>query len=411
MAVECEGCLPNVLVRELAKEHGTPLFIIDCEQVVRQYRRLAAALPAVALHYAVKALPHPEVLATLRDEGSCFDVASAGEIALLREQQVEAGRTVHTHPIKSLREIHDALAFGCNTFVVDNSDELHKFSMFRDRAQLLLRVSFRSSDAVVDLSKKFGCSPLDVLPLLRQARDMGLSVRGLSFHVGSQCKSPRAHVVAIEACRELIEAAESAGLPTISMLDIGGGFPVSYDSEALAIEPFCEPIRTALATLPSRIRVISEPGRYIAAPAAHAVAEVVGKAQRGDHFWYYLDDGVYGSYSGQIYDSARYPLTVLSERPGSQRLSFLAGPTCDSVDMIAEGIFLPELEIGDLVLGHCMGAYTSASASDFNSLRRASVVVLAGAETRAFESATTHTRLVACRDAHETLAESSLKIG
>jgi ornithine decarboxylase len=159
--------MPEWSLRALVARYGTPLLLLDCEQLRRQYAKLRIALPGVTLHYAVKALPHPQVLATLRDEGSCFDVASVGEIELLRAQGVPADRAVHTHPIKSNREIREALEYGCNTFVVDNAEELRKFVEFRERAKVLLRVSFRSPDAVVDLSKKFGCLPGDALALMR----------------------------------------------------------------------------------------------------------------------------------------------------------------------------------------------------------------------------------------------------
>ncbi|MFZ5894586.1 MAG: type III PLP-dependent enzyme [Myxococcota bacterium] len=401
-SITCDICLSNAQLESLVRQHGTPLFIIDCDQVRRQYVRLRTALPGVTLHYAIKALPHPEVLATLRDEGSCFDIASSGEIELLRGQGVSPEAAIHTHPIKTELEIQRALAWGCNTFVVDNAVELRKFAPFRERCTLLLRISFRNPDALFDLSKKFGCAPQDALALLQLAESLGLSVKGFSFHVGSQCATPRAHVQAIAACRELILAAEEARLPPLDVLDIGGGFPLAYSGEPLDIDVFCAPIREALSSLPPYVRVISEPGRFIVGPAAHSVASVIGKAYRDESIWYYLDDGVYGSYSGQIFDHARYPISVIASHVHHEkpvRSSCLAGPTCDSVDVIAEEMLLPELEISDLVVGHMMGAYTSATASEFNSLEKAKVVVLNAPSGATHEGATTHTRLLAVRKA------------
>jgi len=398
-SIPCEICLADAALRALAREHGTPLLIIDCDQVRRQYVLLRTALPGVTLHYAIKALPHPEVLATLRDEGSSFDLASAGEIELLRAQDVSSEQAIHTHPIKSELEIQRALAWGCNTFVVDNAVELYKFRPYRERMSLLLRVSFRSPNAVVDLSKKFGCTPGDVLELLKLAQSLGVRVRGLSFHVGSQCANSVAHVLAIRACHELMTAASAAGLPALDVLDIGGGFPVSYSERSPDIAEFCAPIRKALSGIPPHVRLLAEPGRFIVAPAAHSVSSVIGKAMRGDTLWYYLDDGVYGSYSGQIFDHANYPISIITENEKPARPSCLAGPTCDSVDVVADEISLPELEIGDLVVGHMMGAYTSASATEFNSLEKAKILVLNGPFAPAQEAATTHTRLLAVRKA------------
>jgi ornithine decarboxylase len=131
----------------------------------------------------------------------------------------------------------------------------------------------------------------------------------------------------------------------------------------------------ALGELPRQVRVIAEPGRYIAAPAAICVASVMGRALRDGYWWYYLDDGVYGSYSGQMYDHAVYPVAPLAAG-GALHPSVLAGPTCDSIDVIREKIDLPQLDMGDLVVGRVMGAYTWASASEFNFFPRATVLAL-----------------------------------
>lgn len=360
-------------IERLTREFGSPLLIIDCERIRQQYRMLKAALPGVDLHYALKPLPHPAVVATLRDEGAFFDLATTGEIDVVRAQGIKAERCVHTHPIKRNSDIRDALDYGIDTFVVDNPDEMAKFTRYRRRARVLLRISFRSPEAVCDLSRKFGCDPADALQLLEQAARLGVRVRGCSFHVGSQASDPAKHVEAVRVCVELITTARARGLATIDMLDIGGGFPVDYLKPVPAIEDFCAPIRAELSALPQDVRVIAEPGRFICAPAAIGVATVMGRARRDGLWWYYLDDGLYGSYSGQLYDHSRYPVSAL--RPGTQlHASVLAGPTCDSIDVIAENIQLPELKIGDLVVGRAMGAYTWASATDFNFFPRARVV-------------------------------------
>lgn len=367
--------LTEAQIRALVARFGSPLLVLDCEQVRRQYRTLKAALPNVDLHYALKPLPHPAVVATLRDEGAYFDLATTGEVDLVKAQGVAPERCIHTHPIKRDSDIRDALRFGVTTFVADNPDEIRKFVRYRKRAELLIRVSFRSPNAVVDLSKKFGCEPQAVLGLIELARRLGIRVRGLSFHVGSQTTDPAKYVEAIHACNDLIAEALLAGLPALDVLDIGGGFPVSYGEDVMPIEEFCAPIRAALAKVPAHVRIIAEPGRFIAAPAAIAVATVMGRAKRDGRWWYYLDDGLYGSYSGQLFDHAKYPVVAL-RREGKLYPSVLAGPTCDSIDVVDDTIELPELEIGDLIVGRMMGAYTWASATDFNFFKRARVVVM-----------------------------------
>jgi ornithine decarboxylase len=367
--------LTEAEIRRLAARFGSPLLVVDCEQVRRQYRALRDALPGVDLHYALKPLPHASVVATLRDEGAFFDLATTGEVELVKAQGIAPERCIHTHPIKRDSDIRDALRFGVTTFVADNPDEIRKFARYRKRAELLLRVCFRSPTAVCDLSKKFGCDPGAVLGLIEQARRLGVRVRGLSFHVGSQATDPSKYIEAIQACTNLIAEALLAGLPSLEVLDIGGGFPVPYTDAVMPIDEFCAPIRAALAKLPKHVRVIAEPGRFIAAPAAIAVSTVMGKAKRDGRWWYYLDDGLYGSYSGQLFDHARYPVAALREG-GELFESVLAGPTCDSIDVIDDNIVLPELEVGDLVVGRMMGAYTWASATDFNFFKRAKVVVM-----------------------------------
>jgi ornithine decarboxylase len=367
--------LTEAEIRRLAARFGSPLLVVDCEQVRRQYHALRAALPGVDLHYALKPLPHASVVATLRDEGAFFDLATTGEVELVKATGIGPERCIHTHPIKRDSDIRDALRFGVTTFVVDNPDEIRKFVRYRKRAELLLRVCFRSPTAVCDLSKKFGCEPGAVLGLIETARRLGVRVRGLSFHVGSQAADPSKYIEAVQHCTNLIAEALLAGLPSLDVLDIGGGFPVSYTEAVMPIDEFCAPIRTALAKLPKHVRVIAEPGRFIAAPAAIAVSTVMGKAKRDGRWWYYLDDGLYGSYSGQLFDHAKYPVAAL--RDGGELFeSVLAGPTCDSIDVIDDNIALPELEVGDLVVGRMMGAYTWASATDFNFFKRAKVVVM-----------------------------------
>jgi len=362
-------------IRRLVAEFGSPLLIIDCARVRAQYRALRRALPGVGLHYALKPLPHAAVVETLHAEGGGFDLATTGEVQLVSRLGIDPALCIHTHPIKRPIDIRNAVGAGLRVFVADNPDELPKFLPWRTSVELLLRVSFRAPGAICDLSRKFGCDPEALPALARRAHELGLRVRGLSFHVGSQAPNPLKHLEAIETCHRLLAAARRERLGPFDTLDIGGGFPIGYGARAPDIGRFCAPLRAALAKLPRRVRVIAEPGRYIVGPAAIGVASVMGRAQREGHWWYYLDDGLYGAYSGQLYDHARYPVEAL--RDGGERLpSVLAGPTCDSIDVIAENLLLPRLKEGDLIVGRSMGAYTLASASDFNFFPRATAVAV-----------------------------------
>jgi len=365
----------TALIESSVAQFGAPLLLIDCDSVRAQYRALKKALPNVTLHFALKPLPHPAVVDTLLSEGSSFDLATSGEIDLVASRGVPAERTIHTHPIKRDADIRDALKFGCSVFVIDNINELEKFIAYKDDVELLVRLSFRNSESFADLSKKFGCSPEIALQLISRARDLGIRIKGLSFHVGSQTTNPQKYVDAIIACRQVMEDVINAGLPALSTLDIGGGFPVTYNQYVMPIGEFCKPINEALATLPETVHVLAEPGRFIVAAAMTSVASVMGQAEREGDTWYYLDDGIYGTYSGIIFDHGDYPIVALKES-NETFPSVLAGPTCDSIDVIAEQIMLPKLDNGDLIVGHMMGAYSSATATDFNFFKRATMVVL-----------------------------------
>jgi ornithine decarboxylase len=362
-------------IRRLVHEFGSPLLIVDCARVRSQFRRLRQALPGVDLHYALKPLPHAAVVRVIMEQGGGFDLATTGEVRLVQALGVAPERCIHTHPIKRERDIRNALAYGVTTFVADNPDEVRKLKRYGERAALLLRVSFRAPGALCDLSRKFGCDPDAAIELARLAAKLGIEVRGFSFHVGSQVLDPLKHVEAIDACAQLFAAARRERLGRLDTLDIGGGFPIDYLQPAMDIKRLCAPIRAALAKLPRRVRVIAEPGRYVVGPAAIAVATVMGRAQRDGLWWYYLDDGLYGSYSGQLYDRARYPVESL-RKDGPLLPSVLAGPTCDSIDVIAENLMLPQLKAGDLIIGRAMGAYTWASASEFNFFPKATIVVV-----------------------------------
>ncbi|MCQ8886868.1 type III PLP-dependent enzyme [Pseudoalteromonas agarivorans] len=373
-AIDCAQ--PSIAhIEQLASQFGAPLMVLDCDAIRRQYRALKHALPGVVLHFALKPLPHAAVVRTLLDEGASFDLATSGEVDLVASQGVPSERTIHSHPIKRDSDIRDALAYGCTVFVVDNINELEKFIAYKDQAEILVRLSFRNKDAFADLSKKFGCSPEAAIDIISLAQQLGIRIKGLSFHVGSQSPNPTKYVEAINASAKVVKQVAELGLPALSTLDIGGGFPVPYSADVLPIDVFCAPINIALAQLPETMQIIAEPGRFIVASSVTSVASVMGQATREGKTWYYLDDGVYGSFSGLMFDEAAYPID--SAKQDSERFeSVLAGPTCDSIDVISDSIMLPKLNNGDLIISRMMGAYTLATATDFNFFKRAEVVVL-----------------------------------
>jgi ornithine decarboxylase len=352
----------------------TPLLILSRSAVRSNLANLAQALPGVAIHYAIKANNHPAILEETSRAGHNYDIASYQELQQAIKAGGKADRLIHSHPIKSSTEIENAVKAGVSRFVVDNPDEIDKFKHYADRVGLLIRFKVKDSAAVVNLSYKFGCEPAEVPGLARRMKKLGIKYHGLTFHVGSQCADSKVYTEAIDTGAGIINHLKSEGFKT-ELLDIGGGFPVPYLDSMPSIGEFCKPISRALERKIDRdIARACEPGRYISATAVSLAASVIGKSRRSGRYWYFLDDGLYGSFSGRLYDHCQY--RVLTNRNTSWKRSVLAGPTCDSFDIIYKDIILPPLEIGDILLFPAMGAYCSVSASTFNCLGKAEYIVI-----------------------------------
>ena len=385
---EASALLSSVAARAALALHGTPLLLLDPERVRRQYRHLRHALPFVGFHYAVKALAHEAVLDVLDDARCGFDVATGEELAMLTRRGVAASRIIHTHPVKKTAEITEALAAGVRTFVVDNEVEIDKFRGAPADTRLLVRLAYRSPHAKSDLSSKFGVGPFEAAHLVEQALAAGVTVAGFSYHVGSQLDDPARFAAAAADTLELMGILERRLNVQFDTLDIGGGFPASYDSESATLEDVARVLRPVLEPHARRLDIIAEPGRVMVADAMTLVTSVMGIAERGDGRWYYLDDGLYGSYSNVLTEDV-HPL-VFAERDlrrtrdaSTHRWATLAGPTCDSSDVIAREVLLPELQVGDLLVSPTMGAYTTVTATRFNGRPFTPIAVLGGRATAA----------------------------
>ncbi|NLG16794.1 MAG: type III PLP-dependent enzyme [Fibrobacter sp.] len=362
-------------VQELVSQHGTPILFLSESRIKESYRTLNSALPGVSLYYAVKSNATREIISILDSEGSFFDVCSNGEIDVLTSCGIKADRCIHTHPIKRDSDIRYALEYGIQIFVADNEDELLKMVPYKDKLKVLIRMSIQNPGCLVNLSHKFGVAPEKTFDLIRKAHDMGLKIAGISFHAGSQNESSLKYIEALEYCRDICRRAALRGID-IEIIDIGGGFPIDYLTQVLPMASFCQPINEYLERYFTSYRLIAEPGRVLSGRSMTLAAKVIGKSMRNGVWWYYLDEGVYGSFSGKIYDHAEYPMFVARDGDGQRHNSVLAGPTCDSIDVLYENISLPLLEIGDLVVFDSMGAYTCASASNFNGFPKAKILVV-----------------------------------
>jgi ornithine decarboxylase len=358
---------------ELAAKHGTPLLVVSRAKLKDNYLTLRDSLPNVDLFYAVKANPHAAVVKAINDIGGRFDISSVGEFELTRRLKVTGDRLVYTQPIKKPEEIEYLSAHGVDLFVYDNEEELYKIKKAAPGARLLLRIATANPHCVVNLNYKFGAEPGEAEGLIGKAAAMGLAVKGIAFHVGSQSANYYAYVDTILTCKRIYDLVALKGMK-MDILDIGGGFPVKYLENIMPIHRFCEPINDALNNYFMGTRIIAEPGRVICGDAAVLITRVVGKSIRNAVQWYYIDDGLYNSFSGKVYDHADYE--IVSKRRENPGRCVLAGPTCDSFDVISSDIVLPELSIGDLLLVPSMGAYTNVSATEFNLLPRTKIVTI-----------------------------------
>ena len=363
---------------ELVEAHGTPLLVLEPHLVARRVRQLQNALPDFGLHYAVKALPHPVVLSTIAICGAGFDVATRGEVDQLQQLGLPMNRCIHTNPIKKPADIDHAYAAGIRTFVVENPCEIQKFAGRPADVELLVRLAFRNPAAKSDLSSKFGAELSDAELLVKHVLAAGVQFAGFSFHVGSQSPSAAPFRVALRETLGLVAHLRDALGVRTRVLDIGGGFPVSYREPEAPIHEIAAIVDDVLGADRDSFTLLAEPGRFLAADCMTLLTSVVGSAVRDGQVWHYLDDGLYGSYSNVMAEDVHPPILALSELADHEmRLDpvTLAGPTCDSADVVARDYPMPALGIGDVLISPMMGAYTAVTSSRFNGIPATPIVM------------------------------------
>lgn len=342
----------------------TPLLIIDRGLLRAAYRQLAASLPGAEVYYAVKANPHPEVLATLRDQGCGFEVSSRPELDAVIRLEVPPARIISSNPVKRPDFIRHAVELGADRFAFDSETELEKLARWAPASRVYVRLTVDNSASEWPLSKKYGVSPERAVELLLAAPAAGLEPYGLTFHVGSQCRDPESWVKAIRTCYEVHRELSAHGQP-LQMLSVGGGQPVHHLRPVPGLDEIgCRIMRTVAELFgPNAPLITVEPGRALVGGAGTLVTSVIGRAQREGETWVYLDAGVFNALMETI-EGFRYELKT--ERGGPRRPVTVAGPSCDSVDTLFTVEPLPELEVGERVYVLNAGAYTLSYASSFN---------------------------------------------
>jgi ornithine decarboxylase len=368
-------------LQSIGRQHGTPVVVIDHDQIRRNYAEFKKHLPKVQAYYAVKANAEPAIVRTLYKAGASFDVASLPEFMLVYEnikhlpakqqQDFIWDKIIYANPTKP-KETLKVLDQYKPLVTYDNLTELKKIKQYAPRAGVVLRLRVPNTGSMVELSSKFGCDPGEAVDLIRAAFAMGLVVEGLSFHVGSQCTNFQNFVQAMDMSAAVMAESKSRG-HEIKILDIGGGFPAPYNKHVKPFSALAKKINAEIERLfPKDIQILAEPGRFLVATAATSIATIIGKAVRDGKRCYYIDDSVYHTFSGIIFDHCQYHLKAF--RKGKKEICAVFGQTCDALDTISLSEELPQLEIEDRVYSENIGAYSNASATWFNGFPPAKVV-------------------------------------
>jgi ornithine decarboxylase len=360
--------LTPTLEQFLASRPETPFLALDLERVRHKYLELQGEFPHVAIHYAVKANPSPEIIQLLATLGSRFDIASRYELDLCLSLGVPATWLSYGNTVK--KDLDIAYAFGCGVrlFAFDSEAELEKLGRHAPGAGVQCRLLSQGKSADWPLSRKFGCDLPMAYELLLKSRALGLTPLGVTFHVGSQQTDPQQWVEPMQQAAELYRQLRRQGLE-LEWINIGGGLPATYQATLLPFSRYAQTIQQALQQsfgVPTP-QLMIEPGRFLVADAGVIQSEVIlvaHKSREDVRRWVYLDIGKFGGLAETMDECIKYRLRT--HRDGPTGPVILAGPTCDSADVLYEktSYELPlDLAIGDRIEILSTGAYTSSYAS------------------------------------------------
>lgn len=359
-------------IKDFASEKETPFLVLDLEKVEEKYEQLTTSFPFAKVYYAIKANPHDEVLKILADRGSCFDFASPYELDQIMDLGVTPDRLSYGNTIKKAKDIAYAFRKGVRLFATDSENDLRKIAENAPGSKVFFRLLTDGSGADWPLSRKFGAHQDILINLIEMAAKLKLKPHGVSFHVGSQQRDIGQWDNAISSCKYIFDWAKDMGID-LKMINMGGGFPADYLDPNLDFEVYSSEITRFLKEdfgedLPE---TIIEPGRSLTGDAGVLVSEVVlisKKAEYNQYSWVYLDTGKFGGLIETLDEAIKYPIFV--DKGGHSAEAILAGPTCDSMDILYENFkyVIPDtLEEGDRVYFFTTGAYTTSYCSvNFN---------------------------------------------
>jgi ornithine decarboxylase len=362
----------------------TPLLVIDSGVVEEAVAKIANGLRADELCYAAKANSHPVVLKIIHSLGLSIDVCGELEVSAALESGFGAAQLLNTQPIRRPRDIDASSRAGVVRYVVDSIEELDRLKSAGAVVQELhIRVAAYGESSEHDLGNKYGCDSVsEVLKIAHRACELGVDQIGLSFHVGSSTLNPSDFDEPLFRCSSYVDQLKERGIE-IGILNIGGGFPAYARTQLYQLEKYCAKIRRRIDTFGDLkgLRLLAEPGRAIVSSAGTLCVSILAKVERSGERWLFVDDGVYGAISCEMFDRAHSNVTVraLLQHAGEHLSVRLYGPTCDSIDEWNAGgkrIKLPfeSLSVGDILAVDDMGAYSIVSATNFNGFAKGSVV-------------------------------------
>lgn len=364
-------------IQEFSKDKETPFLVVDLEIIRQKYQELVTCFPTAKVHYALKANPGAPVVNLLKELGSCFDVASIFELNRVLECGVEPDRISYGNTIKKAAHVKYAYDKGVRLYATDSKADLQNIAEQAPGSKIFVRILVEGGEtAEWPLSRKFGCHPDMAIDLLVQAKNLGLIPYGISFHVGSQQKDIAVWDAALSKVKYMFDWMKFEEDVSLKMINMGGGFPANYISEVNPIQIYAEEILRYLHDdhgddLPE---IILEPGRSLVGESGVLISEVVliSRKSRTDlNRWVYTDVGLFQGLIETLGESIKYPIyTPKMDEPGQSGTVVLAGPTCDSTDIMYENsnYQLPlSLGVGDRLYWLTTGAYTNSYSSvEFN---------------------------------------------
>jgi ornithine decarboxylase len=342
----------------------TPCLLMDADKIKEKASLIGQRINKSKVFYAVKANPDIEIIKLVDKLHTGFEIASEGELRVLASLAINPDRIISSNPIKSRGFLESAYDYGVRYFSYDSKDEVEKIAQYAPGSSVYVRLSVPNEGSEWPLSAKFGVELDAAASLLSHARERGLNPVGITFHVGSQCTNLYNWNIALDKVKILWNMAERKGI-NLRVLNIGGGYPINYTRSVLSVESIEENINKSIqGKFPEGVEIHIEPGRAVVGDAGILVTSVIGKASRREEDWLYIDVGVFNGLMESL-GGIRYTYLVESSSL-SEKTWTLAGPSCDSFDVIDKNVPLWEPEIGNLLLILSGGAYTISYASEFN---------------------------------------------